>query len=233
MRSIQSCSSRELLVPAILVLAIVFTAPLFVAASDFDAIAVARINYAGGGDWYTGPTSIPNLMKAAADRLGMPTRPDNIAIKISDHDLFSYPMLYIAGHGNIRFEDHEVNRLVTYLDNGGFIWINDSYGMDRYVRRELKKIYPESELVLLPKDHVIYNIVYEFPDGLPKIHEHDKKPPAGYALFSKGRMVVYYTHESDIGDGIEDEGVHPNQTPELREKAIRMAINILVYAMTQ
>jgi hypothetical protein len=201
--------------------------------SDYGVVSIARIRYGGGGDWYTGPTSIPNLLKAASDRVGMLTRPDNIAVRISDHDLFNYPMLFITGHGNIRFEDHEVNRLLTYLDNGGFIWINDSYGLDRYIRRELKKLYPDTDLVLLPSDHPIYNVVYEFPDGLPKIHEHDKKPPAGYALFIKGRMVVYYTHESDIGDGIEDEGAHPDQTAELREQAIRMALNILVYAMTQ
>lgn len=202
-------------------------------ASDWGTLIIARVRYGGGGDWYTGPTSMPNLLKAASDRLEIPTRPDNIAVKISDHDLFNYPMLYLTGHGNVKFEDHEINRLMIYLENGGFLWINDSYGIDRPIRREFKRVFPDAEFVLLPADHPIYHTVYEFPEGLPKIHEHDGKPPAGYAIFIKGRMAVFYTYESDIGDGIEDEGVHPEDSPEVREKALRMALNILSFAFTQ
>jgi hypothetical protein len=122
---------------------------------------------------------------------------------------------------------------LTYLDNGGFLWINDSYGMEKYVKREIRRLYPDVELVALPKDHPIFNMVYEFPEGLPKIHEHDGKPPVAYAIFDKGRMKVLYLLESDVGDGLEDEGVHPTDTPEIREKAMQMALNILVFVMNQ
>lgn len=202
-------------------------------AAEWGAIAIPRVQYGGGGDWYTGPTSIPNLLKAAAERLGLPTRPDHFAIRISDPELFSYPMLYLTGHGNVKFDDQEVNRLTAWLDNGGFLWINDSYGIDRSIRRELRKIYPDKELAAVPPDHPIFHQVYDFPDGLPKIHEHDGKPPQAYGIFSKGRLVVFYTYESDIGDGLEDEGVHPTDTPEVREKAMQMALNILVFALSQ
>lgn len=202
-------------------------------AADWGTIAIPRIQYGGGGDWYTDPTSIPNLLKAAADRLGLPTRPENFALRISDPDLFSYPMLYLTGHGNVKFEDQEVNRLSSYLDNGGFLWVDDCYGLDRSIRRELRKVFPDKELAPVPPDHPIFHTVYDFPQGLPKVHEHDGKPPQAYGIFSKGRLVVFYTFETDIGDGIEDEGVHPEDSAEIREKAMQMALNILVFAMTQ
>ena len=144
-----------------------------------------------------------------------------------------YPMIYASGHGQIRFKDFEINTLLTYLDNGGFLLINDSYGMEKYVRREIKRLFPDREFQLLPKDHPIFHMVYDFPEGLPKIHEHDDKPPAAYAVFDKGRMKVLYLLESDIGDGLEDAGIHKVDTPEIREKAMKMAINILMYAMMQ
>ena len=202
-------------------------------AADWGTIAIPRIQYGGGGDWYTDPTSIPNLLKAAADRLGLPTRPENFALRISDPDLFSYPMLYLTGHGHVKFEDQEVNRLSSYLDNGGFLWVDDCYGLDRSLRRELRKVFPDKELAPVPPDHPIFHTVYDFPQGLPKVHEHDGKPPQAYGIFSKGRLVVFYTFETDIGDGLEDDGVHPEDSAEIREKALQMALNILVFAMTQ
>ncbi|HOT29412.1 MAG TPA: DUF4159 domain-containing protein [Candidatus Ozemobacteraceae bacterium] len=202
-------------------------------AAEWGTIAIPRIQYGGGGDWYTDPTSLPNLLKAAADRFNLSTRPDNFAIRVSDQSLFAYPMIYITGHGNVKFEDHEVNRLVTYLDNGGFLWVDDCYGIDRSIRREFRKLYPDKELALLPADHPIYRSAYDLPKGLPKIHEHDGKPPQGYGIFSKGRLVIFYTYETDIGDGLEDEGVHPENTPEKREEAMKMALNILFYALSQ
>jgi hypothetical protein len=201
--------------------------------AEWAPIAVPRIQYSGGGDWYTDPTSLPNLLKAAADRLRLPTKPENITVKLIDSDLYTYPMLYLTGHGNVKFADDEINRLVTYLDNGGFLWIDDCYGLDKSIRREFKRLYPDKELALLPPDHPIYHAVYDFPQGLPKIHEHDGKPPQGYGIFSKGRLVIFYTYETDIGDGLEDPGVHPEDSPEIREKALQMALNILVYALTQ
>lgn len=202
-------------------------------AAEWGTIAIPRVQYGGGGDWYTDPTSLPNLLKAAADRFSLPTRPENFSIRVSDQSLFAYPMIYITGHGNVKFEDHEVNRLVTYLDNGGFLWVDDCYGIDRSIRREFRKLYPDKELALLPADHPIYRSAYDLPKGLPKIHEHDGKPPQGYGIFSKGRLVIFYTYETDIGDGLEDEGVHPENTPEKREEAMKMALNILFYALSQ
>ncbi len=214
----------------VVVLALAAVGP---AAADWGTVAIPRVQYGGGGDWYTDPTSIPNLLKAAADRLGLPTRPENFALRISDPDLFSFPMLYLTGHGNVKFEDQEVNRLSSYLDNGGFLWIDDCYGLDRSIRRELRKVFPDKELAPVPPDHPIFHTVYDLPQGVPKVHEHDGKPPQAYGIFSKGRLVVFYTFETDIGDGLEDEGVHPEDSAEIREKALQMALNILVFAMTQ
>ena len=163
----------------------------------------------------------------------MTVQPENIAVSISDPELFRYPMLFLTGHGQVRFKDHDINTLLIYLDNGGFLWVNDSYGLDKFIRREIRRLYPDRELTLLPADHPLFAMMYDFKDGLPKIHEHDGKPPAAWALFDKGRMKILYTYESDIGDGLEDAGVHPTDTPEIREKAMQMALNILVYVMMQ
>ncbi len=201
--------------------------------ADLGAVTIPRIQYGGGGDWYTDPTSIPNLLKAANERFSLVTKPDNLSIKISDPQLFTYPMIYLTGHGNVKFEDHEINRLLTYLESGGFLWVDDCYGIDRSFRREMKKLFPDKELSPIPTDHPIFNLAYEMPKGLPKIHEHDGKPPQAFGIFSKGRMVVFYTFETDIGDGIEDAGVHPEDSAEKREEAMKMALNILFFALNQ
>ncbi len=201
--------------------------------ADWDRVIIARLKYSGGGDWYVSPTSIPNLLKQADKRLKIPTQPEHIGVSCNDPELFRYPMIYASGHGQIRFKDNEIMAILTYLDNGGFLWINDSYGMEKYVRREVKRLYPDREFVQLPKDHPIFHTLYDFKDGLPKIHEHDGKPPAAYAIFDKGRMKILYLLESDVGDGLEDEGIHKVDTPEIREIAMKMALNILVYAMMQ
>lgn len=230
MKKIKSGNRQTLLT----VLCLVLLAQLLpLAAAEFDRLIIPRVKYGGGGDWYVGPTALPNLLKQAGERLGIPVQADNVAVSISDQELYRYPMLFMTGHGQIKFKDHEINTLLTYLDNGGFLLINDSYGMEKYVKREVRRLYPDNELVALPKDHPIFNSLYEFPDGLPKIHEHDGKPPVAYAIFDKGRMKILYLLESDIGDGLEDEGVHPADTPEIREKAMQMALNILVFVMNQ
>ena len=203
------------------------------AQSPWGSLRLPRVQYGGGGDWYTDPTSIPNLLKAAEERLKFTTRPDNFAIRIQDADLFHYPMLYMTGHGNVKFEDAEISRLQSWLDNGGFLWVDDCYGIDRSLRREFKRLYPNLELAPIPPDHPIFKTVYDMPKGLPKIHEHDGKPPQAYGIFNKGRLVIFYTHETDIGCGLEDVGVHPEDTPEVRELALKMALNILVFAITQ
>ncbi len=227
---------NQIIKKALLATALAFTALLCAGKSfgaDWDRVTIARLKYSGGGDWYVSPTSIPNLLKQADKRLKIPTQPEHIGVACNDPELFRYPMLYASGHGQIRFKDNEIVAILTYLDNGGFLWINDSYGMEKYVRREVKRLYPDREFVQLPKDHPIFHTVYDFKDGLPKIHEHDGKPPAAYAIFDKGRMKILYLLESDIGDGLEDEGIHKVDTPEIREVAMKMALNILVYVMMQ
>ena len=216
----------------VLTIAILFlqSIPLF---AEWGAIAIPRLQYGGGGDWYTDPTSIPNLLKAAAEKLKLPTKPENLAIKITDDELYNYPIIFLTGHGNVKFADDEVNRLVTYLDNGGFLWIDDCYGLDKSIRREIRKLYPDKELAPIPPDHQIFRTFVELPKGLPKIHEHDGKPPQAYGIFNKGRMVIFYTYETDIGCGLEDAGVHPEDSPETREGAMKMALNILVFALNQ
>lgn len=207
--------------------------PLCSFCADKSSLIIPRLKYDGGGDWYTGPTSMINLLHAIEKRLNMPTIADNVAVSISDPELFKYPMLYLTGHGNIKFKDQDINTIKSYLDNGGFMWINDSYGMEKFVKSEVKRLYPDKEFVQLPANHAIFHNVYDFLEGLPKIHEHDNKPPAAFALFDKGRMKILYLFESDIGDGLEDAGIHKVDTPEIREQAMKMAINITVYAMMQ
>ncbi len=215
-----------------LIAVLLFSVPVM-AQAPWGTIRIPRVQYGGGGDWYTDPTSIPNLLKAASERLQLPTRPENFSIKIQDAELFHFPMLYLTGHGNVRFEEAEVSRLQSWLDNGGFLWIDDCYGLDKSIRRELRRIFPDKELAPLPASHLIFHTAYDLPKGLPKVHEHDGKPPTAYGIFNKGRMVVLYTYETDIGDGIEDPGVHPEDSPEIREEALKMALNILLFAMTQ
>lgn len=191
---------------------------------------IARIKYGGGGDWYTDPTSIPNLLKEVERVLKVPVGKEE-RVGIMEPHLFSYPFIYITGHGRISFSEAEVERLRTYFEAGGFLWADDCYGMDQHFRREIRKVFPEHELVELPFDHPIYHMVYDFDNGLPKIHEHDGGPPHGYGIIHNGRLVVFYSFNTDIGDGLEDPGVH-NDPPEKREAAMRMAINIVAYALT-
>ncbi len=214
-------------------LIIIFLCPSNLEAYGWENLIIPRLKYDGGGDWYTGPTSMINLLKELNNRLKIKTQPENLAVSISDPELFRYPILYLTGHGNIKIKDQDLSTLINYLDKGGFLWANDSYGLDKPFRREVKRLYPNKDLVQLPADHPIFHNVYEFKDGLPKIHEHDNKPPAAFALYDKGRIKILYTYESDIGDGLEDAGIHKVDTPEIREIAMKMAINIVVFAMMQ
>jgi len=200
-------------------------------AEDEDRFTIARVKYGGGGDWYVGQTQIPNLLKGLRERTNVETASKQTVIQLTDKKLYSYPFIYMTGHGNVAFTDDEVRVLRPYLIRGGFLWANDDYGMDKSFRREMKRVFPDKELVEVPFDHEIYHCYYDFPNGLPKIHEHDGKPPRGYGIFHEGRMVVFYDYESDIGDGLEDPDVH-NDPPEKREQALRMAINIVIYALT-
>lgn len=220
---------------ALLLVAVSFPAGSAVAVAADRPLLIPRIKYGGGGDWYTDPTSLPNLLRALNARFGISVQADHRPITVGDTSLFDYPILYLTGHGNVRFEEEELSRLRTYLEAGGLLWVDDCYGLDLSFRREMKRLFPdgESPLVELPVSHPIFHQAYDLPDGLPKVHEHDNKPPVLYAIHRKGRVVVLYTYETDIGCGLEDEGIHPEQTPEIREKALQFAINLVLFAMSQ
>ena len=199
--------------------------------ADPSTFTVARLQYSGGGDWYWGSSALPNLLSFIKENTDITVNEQEVRTKPSDEQLFYQPFIYATGHGSLRFSDAELEQMRRYLLGGGFWFINDSYGMDAAVRRELKRVFPDRELVELPFGHPIYHEPFEFPDGPPKIHKHDGKPPRGYAILDNDRVVVYYLVESDIGDGWEDPQVHKDP-PEKRMEALRMGTNIAVYALT-
>ena len=204
-----------------------------VAAQRADApLTIARVHYDGGGDWYANPSSLPNLIAAITERTGLPVDPRPAEVRLDDPSLWSHPYLYITGHGNIRLSDDEVARLREYLTSGGFLHVDDNYGLDESFRREIARVFPDRELVELPPSHPVYRAYYEFPDGLPKIHEHDGKPAQGFGIFHEGRLVLFYSYETDLGDGWEDPDVH-DDPEEARENALRMGVNLFVFALTQ
>ncbi|MEW6536740.1 MAG: DUF4159 domain-containing protein [Candidatus Auribacterota bacterium] len=210
---------------------IMFFLPAISAAqqADYD-FQVARLHYDGGGDWYADPTSLPNLLKALRERIGLNAPASETVITPDDPNIFRYPFVYITGHGNINFSAYQAKNLRTYLERGGLIWADDNYGMDTSFRREILKILPQAELVELPPSHPLFQQYYQFPDGLPKIHEHDGKPPQCFGVFLDGRLAIIYTYETDIGDGLESPEVHEDP-PDIREAALKMAINIVLYSL--
>ncbi len=196
------------------------------------AVKIALLKYNGGGDWYANPTSLPNLIAYCNTNLNTNINPEPATIEIGTPELFNYPFVHITGHGNIIFSESEANNLRAYLEGGGFLHVDDNYGIDEFFRREIKKVFPDKELVELPPDHPIFHQKYKFNEGLPKIHEHDNKPPQAFGIFIGERMVCLYTHESDLGDGWEDADVH-NDPAEVREKALKMGANIIQYVFGQ
>lgn len=200
-------------------------------AENPSAVTVARLIYGGGGNWYWGGTAIPNLHKFLKENTKIEVVDKDVKLKPTDPELFKYPFLFMTGHGNIKFTDDEVTALRTYLENGGFLFANDSYSLAEAFRREIARVFPDKQLVELPFSHPIYHSLYDFPNGLPKIHQHDGKPPQGFAIILNGRVVVYFTYESDIGDGLEDAAVY-NDPPEKHLASLRMAANLVQYALT-
>ncbi len=196
-----------------------------------ELLTIAHIQYSGGGDWYGDSTVIRNWLSILRERTEIETAEDRVVLKLTDHTLFKYPILYLVGHGNIRLTENEVLTLRQYLTNGGFLFVNDDYGLDKSFRREISRVFPDQDLQPIPNSHPIYRCFYELP-GLPKIHEHDSEPAQGFGIFEDGRMVIFYAYSSDIGDGLEDPRVHPDDTPEVRELASKMAVNIAVYVLT-
>ncbi len=201
------------------------------ASAQTGEVQIARVQYGGGGDWYSGDP-LPTLVAYAREHTLLDLSPEPITVELTSDRLFTVPFLFLNGHGNVLFTDDEAGRLRRYLENGGFLFVNDDYGMDEAVRRELGKVFPDQELQPLPDGHPVFHAHFGFPDGLPKIHEHDGGPAEGLGLFHEGRLVVFYAYQSDLADGWEPEGVHPNP-PAVREAALQMGVNLLVYAMTQ
>ncbi|MFL9845545.1 DUF4159 domain-containing protein [Flavobacterium rhizosphaerae] len=205
-------------------LCILLLFPLAIGAQE-----IAVLKYNGGGDWYGNPTSLPNLAKFCNQNINTKINTKTAVVEPSSPDLFSYPFVHMTGHGNVIFSDSDVANLRNYLTSGGFLHIDDNYGMDEYIRREIKKIFPDKELQRVPLNHAIYQGPFAFPQGMPKIHEHDGKAPDVWGIFIEGRLVLLYTHETDLGDGWEDAEVH-NDPLEVRTKALRIGANILNYA---
>ena len=190
---------------------------------------VAILKYNGGGDWYANPTAIPNLIEFTNDNLNtnMDKNPQTVAA--NSEDIFNFPILFMTGHGNVVFSENERNNLKNYLISGGFLHISDNYGLDKFIRRELKNIFPNLKLQEIPSNHAVYNQTFKFPNGIPKIHEHDKKPAQGFGIFYEGRLVLFYDYETDLSDGWEDAVIH-NNPREVREKALKMGANIIEFA---
>lgn len=192
---------------------------------------IALLKYRGGGDWYANPTSLPNLIKFCNKELKTDLDLTPATVEVGSNEIFNYPFLHMTGHGNVSFSDAEVKNLRKYLISGGFLHIDDNYGIDVSVRREMKKVFPELDFVELPFSHDIYHQTFNFSNGLPKIHEHDNKRPQGFGLIYKGRLVCFYTYECDLGDGWEDASVHGDDES-TRLKALRMGANIIHYVFT-
>jgi hypothetical protein len=196
------------------------------------AFGIARLKYGGGGDWYEDRTSMVNLMRAVRQRLDLPVAGDREAVvEPGSASLFQYPFVFACGHGNMKFTPAEVENVRRYLESGGFLWVDDDFGIDPSFRREMKRVFPDSPIVELPYDHPIFHGLYDFPRGLPKIHEHDGGPARAFGIVVGGRLAVFYTYDCDIGDGLEDEEVH-HDPPDKRDAALRMGLNIVHHALT-
>lgn len=192
------------------------------------SIKIAKLKYGGGGDWYSNPTSLPNLLKFVRENTTLNIAPEEDIVEPNSSEVFDYPLIYLTGHGNIEFTSYEVKNMRKYLEAGGFLFMDDNYGLHKYAMREMKKIFPEIKPIVLSPQHPIFHQLYSFPKGLPKIHEHDGKPAQLFAWFYKGRLVAILTYESDLGDGWEDPSVH-NDPEYLRQQALKMGTNILLY----
>lgn len=196
------------------------------------SVKIALAKYGGGGDWYSNPTSLPNLIRFCNSELRSNIHPDPATVEVGSQEIFNYPFVHMTGHGNVVFSSSDARNLRLYLESGGFLHIDDNYGIDAFIRREMKKVFPERDFVELPNNFPIFSQKYNFPDGLPKIHEHDNKPPQAFGLFIDDRLVCLYTYEADLGDGWEDAEVHKDPE-EVRQKALQMGANIISYVFGQ
>jgi hypothetical protein len=204
---------------------------IMVSLSGFSQIKIAKLKYNGGGDWYTNKTALPNLIRFFNQNLKGNILAEEDIIEVGDRKIFQYPYIYMTGHGNVVFSAKEVENLRAYLLAGGFLHIDDNYGLAEFARREMKKVFPDHNFVDLPYNHPIFNQKYKFPAGLPKIHEHDGKPAQGFGIIYEGKLVCFFSYESDLGNGWEDRSVH-NVPEEVRQEALKMGANLLQFAFT-
>ncbi len=194
-------------------------------------VQIALLKYRGGGDWYANPTSLPNLVKFCNEKLQTSINEDAATIEVGDPQIFNYPFIHMTGHGNVVFDAAEAQNLRNYLIAGGFLHIDDNYGIDQYIRKQMKIVFPELDFIELPITHPLYHEKFDFPNGIPKIHEHDGKPAQGFGLIYQGRLVCFYSYESDLGDGWEDATVH-HDSEETRQKALKMGANLIQFVFT-
>jgi hypothetical protein len=205
---------------------------LGVSGSHAQLTRIALVKYGGGGDWYADPTALPNLISFCNSQMNTNIHPEPSTVEVGSADLFNFPLVHLTGHGNIVLSEQEAMNLRNYLEAGGFLHVDDNYGLDPFFRREIRKVFPDRELRELPNSHPIFHQKYSFSEGLPKIHEHDNKPPQAFGIYIDDRLVCLYTYESDISDGWENEAVH-NNPPELREIALKMGANIISFVFKQ
>ncbi|WP_347840395.1 DUF4159 domain-containing protein [uncultured Draconibacterium sp.] len=201
-------------------------------AAQNSSVKIALLKYSGGGDWYSDPTALPNLIEFCNNNIQTNISPEPSTIEIGSPEIFNFPFVHLTGHGNIILSENDAINLKVYLEGGGFLHIDDNYGLDEYIRREMKKVFPDKEFIELPPSHAIFHQKYSFNEGIPKIHEHDNKTPQAFGLFIENRMVCLYTYETDLGDGWEDPDVH-NDPDDLRQKALQMGANIIAFVFGQ
>lgn len=220
--------------PSILIVFTCLSSLLFLLSfTNAPTFKIAKLKYNGGGDWYANRTAIPNLINFCNKNLGMSIAPEEAIVEVGSSDLFNYPFVYLTGHGNVVFSDQEAKNLRKYLIGGGFLHLDDNYGLDKFIKPQMKKVFPELEFIELPPQHLIYNQNFKFSSGLPKVHEHDGKRPQGFALVYKGKVVCFYSYECDLGNGWEDFGTYPEDTKESRDRALKMGANLIQFALTQ
>lgn len=208
---------------------------LFIGACVFaqsEKIRIAKLQYSGGGDWYANKTALPNLAKFCNQELGTNIDEEDAVVQVGSPELFDYSFVYMTGHGNVVFSPSEAENLRKYLTSGGFLHIDDNYGLNDYIRLEMKKVFPELEFIELPLEHPVYHQKFDFPKGIPKIHEHDNKPAQGFGLIYEGKLVCYFSYEADLGNGWEDQRIH-NDPQEVRLQALRMGANLITYIFTE
>jgi len=228
--SLKEINIRKILVTLSMVL-FIQTVTFAQSTINKSAFTIARLKYSGGGDWYNDPSMIPNLLEFLRKNTNMDVAIEEERVSLLDEELFSFPFLFMTGHGKVTFSDREAERLRLYLTNGGFLFVDDDYGIDEHFRREMAKVFPDKELLEIPFDHPIFHVKYDFSSGLPKTHEHDGGPPKSFGYFHEGRLVVFYSFNTNISDGWADPDVHKDP-PQVREKALKMGANIVLYALT-